>query len=126
MSLTTTHKRVDRSDYIYSSQVDYIELRDPHKKNGSDSENDNRTTSYLREFEDKNTNYNFNSNDEEITTSEGNHADDTHEKENNNGDNRTTDHESTNGNNNTLSAAIMKIQHYILQHLQLLFLMDVT
>ena len=81
----------------------------------------NRTTSDLRELEDKNKNYNFDSNDEGITTSEGNHADDTHEKEDNNGDDRTIDHKSANGNNNTLSAAIIKIQHYIPQHLQLLF-----
>ena len=88
--------------HIYSSQADYIELGNPHKKNGSDSENDNRTTNDLRELEDKNKNYNFNSNDEEITTSEGNHADNTHEKEDNNGDDKTTDHESANENNNTL------------------------
>ena len=107
--------------HIYSSQEDYIELGNPHKKNGSDSENDNRTTNDLRELEDKNKNYNFNSNDEEITTSEGNNADNNHEKEDNNGDDKTTDHETANENNNTLSAAIIKIQHYILRHLQLLF-----
>ena len=46
----------------------------------------NKTNSDLRKLENKNKNYNFDSNDEGITSSEHNHADDTNEKEDNNGD----------------------------------------
>ena len=105
---------------IYSSQLHYVELGDPHKSD-SNSESDNGTTSDLSELEGRDEDYNFDSNDEEITTSEGDHADDTDEEEDNSGDDRISDHESAGGNNDTLSAAILKVQQCIPRDLQPLF-----
>ena len=52
---------------IYSSQPDYVELGDPHKRSESDSEeSDNATTSGLSDLDEGDENYNFDSGDEVI------------------------------------------------------------
>ena len=109
---------------IYSSQPDYVEFGDPHKKNDSDSESDNSTTHGLSELGGRDEDYNFDSDDEEITTSEGDHD----EEEDYSGDDSTSDQESADGNNvktgqriHTSSAAKLKVQHCLPQDLQLLF-----
>jgi len=115
---------------IYSSQPDYVELGDPHKRRESDSEeSDNATTSGLSDLDVGDENYNFDSGDEEITTSEDNHDDDsTDEEEDDSGDDSTSDQESADGNKvkrgqriHTSSAAIIKVQHCLPQDVQLLF-----
>lgn len=63
----------------------------------------------MSEFESRDEDYNFNSDDEEIIISEGDYVDDIDEEKDDSGDDKTSDYESVDGNNDILSVVIIKV-----------------
>lgn len=63
----------------------------------------------MSEFESRDEDYNFDSDDEEIIISEGDYVDDIDEEKDDSGDDKTSDYESVDGNNDILSVVIIKV-----------------